>query len=123
MEENKTNRVARSFSDAFRGLAFAVKTEINFKIELCAGIIVVVLMLIFRITDAKALVLIMAIAAVLLTEIMNTAVERVMDVIHPEYHPYVKNVKDLMAASVLITSLAALILGLVIFIPYIWLYV
>lgn len=122
-EKNKIKRVGRSFVDAFSGLFFALKTEVNFQIEVVFAVIVVVMMVIFRVTGTEALVLTIAITMVFLTEIINTAMERTMDIIHPEQHPFVRNVKDLMAASVLVASIAALALGLIVFIPYIHIYV
>ena len=122
-EKNKTRRVGRSFIDAFNGLIFALKTEINFQIEVVFAAAVIALMIIFQVTGTEVLILTMAIAVVLLAELMNTAVERTMDIIQPENHPYVKTIKDLMAASVLVVSLVALAVGLIIFIPYIYLYV
>jgi diacylglycerol kinase len=119
-ERNKTKRVKRSFVDAFNGFFFALKTEVNFQIEIVLAAIAIVLMIFFRVTGTEALALILIMATVLLAELINTAVERMMDIVHPEQHPYVKNVKDLMAASVLVASIAALALGLVIFIPYIY---
>ena len=122
-EQNKVNRVKRSFSDAFNGLAFILKTEINFKIELAVAFTVIVLMIVFKISDVKALILIMTIMTVLLAEIINTAVERIMDVIHPGRSKSVKNIKDSMAASVLVASIIAVIIGLIVFIPYFRIYV
>lgn len=122
-EQKKINRVARSFADALSGLVFAIKTEINFKIELGAAAIVAALMIIFKVTNAEALILIVAITLVLFAEVTNTVVERMMDIIQPEIHPDVKNIKDLMATSVLIVSISALVIGLIVFIPYIYSYV
>lgn len=122
-EANKIKRVKRSFTDAFHGLVFILKTEINFKIELAVAFTVIVLMLIFKITDIKALILIMVIMTVLLAEIMNTAIERMMDVVHPGRSKNVKNIKDSMAASVLLASIIAVIIGLIVFIPYFRIYV
>lgn len=116
-------RIGRSFTDAFHGLAFILKTEINFKIELAVAFTVIVLMIFFKITDIKALILILVIMAVLLAEIMNTAIERMMDVIHPGRSKNVKNIKDSMAASVLLASIIAVVIGLIVFIPYFRLYV
>ena len=56
---------------------------------------------------------------VLIMELINTIMERVVDILKPRVHPYVRLIKDLMAASVLLASILAVIVGLIIFIPYI----
>lgn len=122
-EKNKIKRVGRSFTDAWRGWRVALRSEINIKIELAAALIVIVLMIVFKITSAEALILFLVIMIVLWAEIINTAIERIMDVMEPRENPVVKDIKDLMAASVLVVSLASLIIGLIIFIPYIYSYV
>ena len=122
-EKNKIKRVGRSFTDAWRGWRVALRSEINIKIELAAALIVIVLMIVFKITSAEALILFLVIMIVLWAEIINTAIERMMDVMEPRENPVVKDIKDLMAASVLVVSLASLIIGLIIFIPYIYSYV
>lgn len=119
----RIKRVIRSFSDASQGLKFALKNEINIKIEIFCALIVIVLMLALKITNTEKLILIITIAMVIYVELANTAIERIMDVVQPGQHPFVRNIKDLMAASVLAASIAAFVIGLIIFIPYIKLYV
>lgn len=122
-EKNKIKRVGRSFTDAWRGWRVALGSEINIKIELAAALIVIILMIVFKITGAEAMILFLVVMIVLWAEIINTAIERIMDVIEPQESPAVKDIKDLMAASVLVVSLASLIIGLIVFIPYIYSYV
>jgi diacylglycerol kinase len=119
----KIKRVIRSFSDAFEGLKFAFKNEVNIKIEVFCAAIVVILMLVLDVANQERLILIVAIIIVIYAELANTAIERIMDVVQPGQHPFVRNIKDLMAASVLSASIAALVIGLIIFIPYIMAYV
>ena len=59
-----------------------------------------------------------AIGLVILMEIVNSAVERVTDVLKPRINGYVKEIKDIMAAAVMLASLVALIIGVIIFWPY-----
>jgi len=56
---------------------------------------------------------------VLIMELINTVFERVVDILKPRIHPYARVIKDLMAATVLITSIVAVIVGVIIFYPYI----
>lgn len=119
----KIRRVIRSFADASRGMKFALKNEINIKIEIFSALVVIALMLALEVTNTEKLILIIAITLVIFAELANTAIERIMDIVQPGQHPFVRDIKDLMASSVLVASIASFIIGLIIFIPYILLYV
>ena len=110
----------RSFNHAFRGLKYAVKNEKNFQNELLVAVIAVGFMFYYRISRLEMIVVVTMIMAVLIMEMVNTIVERIIDILKPGVHPYARLIKDLMAASVLLTSILALIIGLAIFIPYIF---
>lgn len=114
----RMRQFTKSLKYAFRGLSYAIKNEKNFQNELIVAILVIIAMVYFNVTKTEAVVLFMTIMAVLIMELLNTAMERVIDILKPKIHPYAKLVKDLMAASVLLMSLLAVILGLIIFIPY-----
>lgn len=114
----ETRRLFRSFKDAFRGLVYAIKKEQNLKIELIAAVLVIVAMLVAGVERWEAVVLIFAIIAVLILEVLNTVLERIMNIFKPRIHPQIKVLKDLMAAAVFLTSIAATIIGIIIFIPY-----
>lgn len=115
----RIKQFTESLRYALRGLAYAAKNEKNFQNELIAALIIVVAMVYFNVTKSEAVVLFMVIMAVLIMELLNTAMERVVDILKPKIHPYAKLVKDLMAASVLLMSLLAVILGVIIFLPYV----
>lgn len=110
----------RSFSHAFRGLKYAIKNEKNFQNELVVAIIAVGFMFYFNVTRLEMIVITTMIMAVLIMEMLNTIIERIIDILKPGVHPYARLIKDLMAASVLLTSILALIIGLAIFIPHIF---
>ncbi|HBP01502.1 MAG: diacylglycerol kinase [Candidatus Moranbacteria bacterium GW2011_GWE1_49_15] len=118
MVEN-IRKIARSFSHAIDGLAYAAKRERNFQIELLFGFLVLVLILVFKVKNWEAVVLILMVAGVLITELANTVVERVVDMLKPKVHPYARLIKDIMAAVVLISSFVAALVGVIIFYPYI----
>lgn len=109
----------KSFSHAFRGLKYVLKNEKNFQNEVIIAGLVVLGMIYFQVTRAEAVVLFLVIFGVLVMELFNTAVERVVDILKPRVHPYARLIKDLMAASVLLSSILAIIIGLIIFLPYI----
>lgn len=117
---SRLKQLNKSFSFALRGLKYVLLKEKNFQYELAVGIVVVAAMTYYETTRAETIVLVMVIMAVLIMEILNTIMERVVDILKPRIHPYARLIKDLMAASVLLTSILAVILGLIIFIPYIF---
>lgn len=111
---------SKSFWHAFRGLKYVLRNEKNFQNELLIGLLVVIAMIYYDITRAEMIVLIIIIMGVLIMELLNTIMERVVDILKPRVHPYARLIKDLMAAGVLLTSILAIIIGLLIFIPYIF---
>ena len=111
-------RLARSFKHATRGILFTLKGERNFRIEIMATIVVLSLAIWFGLTQTENIILILAVALVLATELTNTAVERVMDILKPRVHPYAKVIKDVMAGAVFVVSVGALLIGIAIFFPY-----
>lgn len=112
------DRLRRSFSHALKGILFALRNEKNFQIEAIGGILAVVLMLFFPLSGLERALIILSIALVLTLELANTALERVMDILKPRIHPYARVIKDVMAGAVLLVSLAAIALGVAIFVPY-----
>jgi diacylglycerol kinase len=111
-------QLVRSFTHAGRGILFALRHERNFQMEAGMALMVVLFMSWLPLTMMERIFLIIAIAAVLAIELVNTAIERVMDILKPRIHPYARAVKDIMAGAVLIVSGGALIVGVVIFAPY-----
>lgn len=108
----------RSLSHALDGLLYVVKREHNFQIELVCGIFVLLLILILDVKNWEAVVLILMVAGVLIMELANTVTERIVDMLKPKVHPYARLIKDMTAAAVLISSFVAILVGLIIFYPY-----
>lgn len=111
------NRTVRSFSFAARGFRYVLRGERNFQIELLIAGLVLLGMAIFDLSVMERVALVLCIAWVLTLELVNTAVERIMDVLQPRIHPYARIIKDVMAAAVLVSAGGALLIGLVIFLP------
>lgn len=109
--------VVKSFSYAARGLRYALRGEQNFQLEMLAAAVAIFGMYVFDVSSGERVALVLCIAVVLSLELVNTAVERMMDMLKPRVHPYVRVIKDVMAAAVLIASLGALAVGLIIFLP------
>lgn len=113
-------RLFKSFHYASRGIAIAWKHEQSFRIQVLAAAVVVALMLWLRVALGEAVALILLIILVLTLEIINSILERFVDVFKPRIHPMVEEIKDLMAGAVFIASLGALIIGILILGPYLW---
>lgn len=108
-----------SLRHAMNGLNYAIRHEKNFQNEVIFACLVIGAMLYYHVTGSEKIVLFLVIMGVLVMELLNTVMERIADILKPRVHPYVRVIKDLMAASVLVSSLLAVIIGLIIFIPYI----
>ena len=112
-------RFKKSVSHALDGLGYAVRHEKNFRIELVVGFFVVFFILFFKVKNWEAIVLLLMIMWVLIFELVNTVLERVVDILKPRIHPYARLIKDLMAGVVLISSSVSIVVGILIFYPYV----
>lgn len=113
----KITRLFKSFSYAIKGLIKTFKEEQNLRVQAIAGLAVLFLAWFFKVERIEWALLIVVIFLVILVEIINSAIERAADVLKPRIDSYVKEIKDIMAAAVMIASIAAVIVGLIIFIP------
>jgi diacylglycerol kinase (ATP) len=109
-----------SFRYAFAGLRYLLWTQRNAKIHTAIGLAVVGLGFALGIDRYEWLVLILTIAMVLAAEGVNTALEAAVDLASPGYHPLAKIAKDVGAGTVLLTAIAAVIVGIVLFLPRLW---
>lgn len=116
----KFRRLFKSFTYAFKGIYKVFKEEQNLRIQSFIALVVVIAGFIFNIKKTEWLIIILFIVLVVLMEIVNSAVERVTDILKPRIHDYVKEIKDIMAAAVMVSSVAAAIIGLIIFWPYLF---
>jgi diacylglycerol kinase len=102
------------------GFWYALRRELNLQIELLAGFLVIVTMLLLPVQKWEVVVLIIMITWVLVLEILNTLLERLVNLLKPRIHPYVGTLKDLMAAAVFVSAVGAAAVGLIIFWPYLF---
>ncbi len=114
----RVKRLLKSFSHAFRGLVKIFFEEQNLKIQTTVGLVVLIFALFLQISRLEWVLLVFVISLVILLEIVNSAVERITDVLKPRINSYVKEIKDIMAAGVLLASIAATVVGIIIFWPY-----
>lgn len=111
-------RLAVSFGHAWRGVRYVVKHEKNARIHLVFAIVILLLGLILQLTAGDLAAILLAVIIVFFAEIMNTAFEKTLDIVEPNHHPQVKLIKDMAAGAVLVTAIAAVAIGIVIFTPY-----
>lgn len=111
------NRTVRSFSFAARGFRYVLRGERNFQIELFVAGVVLFGMIAFDLSVMERVALVLCVVWVLTLELVNTAIERIMDVLQPRIHPYARIIKDVMAAAVLVSAGGALLVGIIIFLP------
>lgn len=116
--KNEVRKISKSFHCAFRGLKYALSVEKNFQIEVIIAAFIIALILIFKIKNWEAVILFSMIMWVLVVELCNTVVERVVDILKPRVHPYIRLIKDMMASVVLISAVFAAVIGVIIFYPY-----
>lgn len=109
----------RSKRHAFRGIRYTFQNEKNFQTQVIIAIVVVGLMVFFGVRTNEVILITLLIFGVLILELFNTAIEVLSDIVKPRLHEQVKVVKDISAGMVLLASIAAVIIGGVIFYPYI----
>lgn len=107
----------RSFKYSFDGIIQFFKVETNAWIHLLATISIIIVSLFFHLSAVEWMFIITSISLVWITEMINTCIERISDLITEEYHPTIKLIKDLAAGAVLIAGLSALACALIIFLP------
>lgn len=111
----KSRSLIESFNYAVSGIIYTLKTEKNMRVHFVIATIVVVLSLFFDFTRLELLILFFSIALVLITEMINTAIERVVDLITEDFHPLARLAKDIAAGGVLIAALNSLVVGYLLF--------
>lgn len=109
-----------SFKYAFEGFAAAFKEEPNLKFHILAGLVVILLSFFLKISKQDFIVIILVIGFVIAVELTNTAIEAVVDKFVDTEHPGAKLAKDISAGAVLVAAATAAILGILIFLPYIF---
>jgi len=107
-----------SFRHAWRGILLAYRTERTFRIQLAAGVVVLLATILLPLQRWERAALVLATASVLVLELLNSSVERLVDLLKPRLNEFVADIKDLMAGAVLLAALFAVILCVMILLPY-----
>lgn len=107
-----------SLGFAFSGLLQAFKKETHLRIHLACAVIVTGCGFYFCISSLEWLLILICIALVISFELINSAIEKLCDMVMPERHPTIKYIKDISAAAVLIVCILAVLTGILVFFPY-----
>ncbi|MFB0947519.1 MAG: diacylglycerol kinase (ATP) [Spirosomataceae bacterium] len=110
-------KTLKSFKYAFQGIGDLARFENNFRVHLFVVVVVILSSVTLRINRKEWMIVVFLIGFVLTAEAFNTAIEKICDFIHPEFHPDIGKIKDLAAGGVLIAVLTAVVIGLIIFVP------
>ncbi|WKA52927.1 diacylglycerol kinase family protein [Planococcus liqunii] len=113
----KASRFFKSFKFAVQGIGFALKREQNMRLHILAALIVLAAGVWTGLSKSEWLIVLLVIGGMLALEMMNSAIERVVDLASPAIHPLAKEAKDIAAGAVLVFAAASAIIGLLIFIP------
>lgn len=107
-----------AFVFAFSGIWQAIRSESHLKIHLLAALIVIIFGFYFHVAQTEWVVLLLCCGMVIALEMVNSAIEKLCDLVTTERHPKIKYIKDVMAGAVLVASIMALIIGIILFYPY-----
>ena len=104
-----------SFTWAFEGIVYVLRTQRNMRIHMAAGLVALVLALLLGVTRLEFIAVLGAVSLVLIAEMVNTAVEAAIDALVTHYHPLVKVAKDVSAGAVLVATANALAVAYLVF--------
>ncbi len=108
----------RSVAHALRGLAVTFRSGRNFRVQVLAAVLVLCAALLLDVRIWEFILLLLLSTAVLVLELFNSVIERMADGLAPRLQPIVRDIKDLMAGAVLLSSIVSAAIGLLIFLPY-----
>lgn len=111
----KSRNIFDSFNFAIKGIIYGIKTQRNLQIHCVAALGALLLSLFYHFSKLEFLILVITITMVIVAELINTAIEKVVDMIVDTYHPLAKIAKDVAAGAVLLTALNAIVIGYVLF--------
>ena len=115
---NQRSHFSDSLRHAWTGLLLAFSTERSFRLLLMAACGVGIISIIFPLRDWERVMMMLATGSVLVLELLNSMIERLVDLVKPRMHGYVHDIKDLMAATVLLASFFATVVVVLIAWPY-----
>lgn len=118
---DRLKRLPQAFSYAGQGIKESFRAEFNLKIHCFVAFLVIIAGFIFKVSSTEWTILLLCIALVISLELVNSSIERVVDLVcGDDYHPLAKSAKDASAGAVLVVAIISAIIGLIIFIPYLF---
>ena len=120
MKKERKNPLTKSFGYAFEGILTGIRQERNMKIHCVAIILVTAAGTLFQITAVEWCICLLLFALVAGLELVNTAVEAVVDLVTEEKKPLAKKAKDTSAGAVLFAAVISVVIGCIIFLPYVF---
>jgi len=110
-------KLLRSFGYALSGIQYCFRSERNFRLHVASTFMALILSFACAISDMEWIAVCFCIALVIVMEMLNTAIEKLCDVVHREFDPSIKKVKDMAAGAVLVSAIFSVLTGLIIFLP------
>jgi len=108
-----------SIKIALFGIKSALEKERNFRIMFLMAVLVIILMIVLGLNSIEKSILLLTILVVSSLELINSQIEKFLDLTQPELRPSIKTIKDLSAGAVLFSVLGSIVIGILIFLPYI----
>ncbi len=107
----------RRFVHAFRGIGMAVRSEVNLWFHIAAGGFVFAAAFFLQLPRVEWCLLALCVGFVIAAELLNTAIEKVVDLVSPDFHELARRAKDIAAGAVLVAAISSVVVGLLIFGP------
>ena len=107
----------RSLKFAFKGAWLLITTEASIKVQIAIGILISILGFVVQLTAQEWMFQCLAIGMLLVAESLNTAIEKLCDFIHPDYHKRIGFIKDISAGAATFAAIIAIVIGLIIYLP------
>lgn len=106
-----------SFKFAFEGMVHSLRTEQNIRFHMLATVVVIITGVLTGLDKGEWIIILVLVGGMLSLELMNTAIERVVDLVSPGWQPLAKQAKDAAAGAVLVFATISAIIGILIFLP------
>ncbi len=118
-DDHNLHAMFKSFQYALTGLLTSLKIGRSIKVHYSASLCVIIVGIYFSISTVEWLVLLLIMSQVIVVEMLNSAIEFVVDLATPDYHLFAKHAKDIAAGAVLVSAMTAVVIGVMIFLPYV----
>lgn len=115
----RTRNFFTSIRYALHGIVYVFRNEQNFRMQVVVSVLVLFASWVFSLSASERVGIVLLIVFILVLELVNSAIEKFTDIVKPRMHEQVGLVKDIMAGTVLLSSVGAVLLGCMIFIPHV----